>query len=86
MTGKLLLAAILAVSALHPAAAAPERSCRSEIGRKASAALVSRCIWVSPATHPPCNAVNPCNLIRDEIARSCALFDPARKPRECGKN
>ena len=57
-------------------------SCRSEIGEAASARLVERCIAVSPATHPPCNADNDCATIQGEIDRACTLFadDP---PAEC---
>lgn len=69
-----------------PAAAEPTgaagQTCRDELGAAASAKLVERCIAVSPATHPPCNADNPCSLIQGEIDRACALFadDP---PAEC---
>ena len=61
-----------------------EASCLDELGASASARLVKRCIAVSPATHPPCNAANPCTMIRDEIDRSCALFGPGEtRPGEC---
>ena len=61
---------------------AADRTCRDTIGEAASARLVQRCIAVSPATHPPCNADNACALIQDEIDRACTLFadDP---PAEC---
>ena len=63
---------------------ASEIPCREQIGEAASARLVERCIQVSPATHPPCNAANPCDLIQGEIDRSCKLWardgDP---PAEC---
>ena len=45
------------------------------IGAAASARLVERCIQVSPATRPPCNAANPCDLIQGEIDRSCKLWE-----------
>ncbi|MFG6283676.1 MULTISPECIES: hypothetical protein [Sphingomonas] len=57
------------------AAAAQPVSCAAEIGSAAAAKRVAICRDVSPATHPPCNAVNSCAMIEDEIARSCALFD-----------
>lgn len=65
--------------------AAPEAaSCASELGAAASARLVERCIAVSPATHPPCNAANACAMIRDEIDRSCAMYGPNEdKPAQC---
>ena len=60
-------------------------SCRAEIGDVASARLVERCIAVSPATHPPCNAANPCAMIQGEIDRSCEMYAPGEtRPSECG--
>lgn len=50
-------------------------TCRVEIGPAAAKRLVAQCFDASPATHPPCNAVNPCAMIREEIARSCKLFE-----------
>jgi len=75
--------------ALVAAQAGPGRptreSCRGEIGDVASARLVERCIMVSPATHPPCNAANPCAMIQGEIDRACEMYGPAEaKPAECG--
>ncbi|CAN5320152.1 hypothetical protein BH09PSE1_BH09PSE1_30930 [soil metagenome] len=65
-------------------AAAGAASCASELGAAASARLVERCIAVSPATHPPCNAANACAMIRDEIDRSCAMYGPNEdKPAQC---
>ena len=59
-------------------------SCLAEIGADASARLVERCIQVSPATHPPCNAANPCTMIQGEIDRACAMYGPDEaKPAEC---
>ncbi len=49
-------------------------SCLAEVGPDASARLVERCIAVSPATHPPCNAANPCEMYAPGEAR----------PAECG--
>lgn len=60
-------------------------SCLEEIGPAASAALVERCIMVSPATRPPCNAANPCEMIQGEIDRSCAMYGPGEtRPEQCG--
>jgi len=59
-------------------------TCLSEIGKAASDRLVERCIMVSPATHPPCNAANSCQMIQGEIDRSCAMYGPdEKKPAEC---
>ncbi|MGX1745757.1 MULTISPECIES: hypothetical protein [unclassified Brevundimonas] len=62
-----------------------ERPCRETLGETASARLVQRCIAVSPATRPPCNAANPCDLIQGEIDRSCAMWtrDGETPPKEC---
>ena len=60
-----------------------EVACRQAIGEAASAHLVERCLAVSPATRPPCNAANPCDLIRSEIDRSCAQFREAERPQAC---
>jgi peptide methionine sulfoxide reductase MsrB len=49
-------------------------SCEKSIGKKESKVLVGRCLEVSPATHPPCNAANSCVLIKEEIRRSCELL------------
>ena len=58
-------------------------TCREEIGDPASKRLVERCIAVSPATRPPCNVANPCQMIKDEIQRGCDFFGPDEKPAEC---
>lgn len=72
-------AAAAPVAAATPRRSQP-RSCAAEIGAAAAARRVAICRNVSPATHPPCNAVNSCALIDDEIARSCALFDGKGAP------
>lgn len=65
-------------------AAVEPGSCLAEIGARASARLVERCIMVSPATRPPCNAVNPCTMIQGEIDRACGQYGPGEtKPAEC---
>jgi hypothetical protein len=73
--------------ALGPVPKAPDGapgSCLSEVGPAASARLVERCIQVSPATHPPCNAQNSCAMIQDEIDRSCGQYGPDEtRPPEC---
>jgi hypothetical protein len=54
--------------------AVAEPSCDDTAGRAQAHRYVQQCLEVSPATHPPCNAANPCSLIRDEIRRGCALL------------
>ena len=70
---------------LAAAPAGDAGSCLAEVGAEASARLVQRCIAVSPATHPPCNAANPCAMIQGEIDRACAMYGPGEtRPAECG--
>lgn len=57
-----------------PAAGADE-SCRTEVGAGKAERYVAECRQVSPATHPPCNAANPCELMIDEIRRGCAMLE-----------
>lgn len=68
-------------------AADPEsapKSCNQELGRKKAAVLVEQCKMVSPATRPPCHAANACELIREEIKRSCKLMgDDKGTPKFC---
>ncbi|MFT4056827.1 MAG: hypothetical protein QM681_20145 [Novosphingobium sp.] len=68
-----------------PAADAGPIACSSEIGEAAARKLVAQCIAVSPATRPPCNAANSCAMIRNEVARGCAILgEDAAKTPECG--
>jgi hypothetical protein len=48
-------------------------SCPAEIGRKAAACLVERCLEVSPATRSPCNAANACVLVESKIVHGCQI-------------
>ncbi|RZJ97695.1 MAG: hypothetical protein EON88_02410 [Brevundimonas sp.] len=65
-------------------AEASSTSCTLDQGSDAAIALASRCTRVSPASHPPCNPANPCQMIQDEIDRSCAMYKPGEtKPAEC---
>ncbi|KQY95556.1 MULTISPECIES: hypothetical protein [unclassified Brevundimonas] len=69
---------------VQTAATGEPGSCLAEVGAEVSARLVQRCIAVSPATHPPCNAANPCAMIQGEIDRSCEMYAPGEaKPAEC---
>lgn len=65
----LVLLPFLAIAA--PAWAA---SCKETAGDGWAKAYVEQCIEVSPATHPPCNVQNPCELIISEITRGCSLL------------
>lgn len=67
-----------------PATPAADAPCRDQIGEAAATRLAERCRMVSPATHPPCNAANPCAMIQDEIDRSCAMWkDDENPPKDC---
>lgn len=61
------------------------QSCADSAGKKKAKELVDRCLQVSPATHPPCNAQNSCELIEDEIRRSCKLLG-AGAPAFCAED
>ena len=61
-----------------------EQPCRDQIGEAGATALAERWPMVSPAAPPPCNAANPCDLIQNEIERSCALWErDGDPPAEC---
>lgn len=65
-------------------AEASSTSCTLDQGSDGAMELVRRCMAVSPASHPPCNPNNPCQLIQDEIDRACAMYKPGEtKPAEC---
>jgi hypothetical protein len=77
-----IFAALLLVLGTLTAAAA-EPSCRQSAGDQVSQQLVRQCLAVSPATHPPCNALNPCNMIVDEIRRGCTMIPKDKMPSFC---
>ena len=63
---------MLSLSALSVSAFAA--SCKETAGEGWAKAYVEECKEVSPATHPPCNAENPCAEIIAEITRGCDLL------------
>lgn len=65
--------AVIAVS-LFATGSAFAQGCREEIGAGEAQTYVDQCLEVSPATRPPCNAENTCQLIWDEIARGCSML------------
>ena len=80
---KLILLLVL-LSAANNVRAQQELTCAKEIGNKNSQILVNWCLQVTPATHPPCNAQNSCNLIVSEIQRGCQLLSGDKsKPYYC---
>lgn len=58
--------------------------CIQAVGAEPAKKLVEECLQVSPATHPPCNSQNSCQLIIDEIKRSCSLLGQS-KPSFCAE-
>lgn len=70
----------LALMAGHATA----QSCRQTLGAAAAQRMVAQCLQVSPATHPPCNADNPCGLMTNEIRRGCGFLGNDA-PRFCGR-
>jgi hypothetical protein len=61
------------------------KSCAKTVSKQVANELVRRCLQVSPATHPACNAQNSCKLIEDEIQRRCGSLG-ANAPAFCGEN
>jgi hypothetical protein len=59
------------------------RPCRETAGSRHAQELINRCLDVSPATHPPCNAHNPCTLIQSEIKRGCGFLPKETAPSYC---
>jgi len=57
--------------------------CRAAIGAQRADALEAICSQVSGATHPPCNAVNSCDLLVGEVDRNCDRNMARRSPRLC---
>jgi len=76
-------AAAPAAPAETAATPAAEQTCRQERGEDGAQELVDRCIAVSPATRPPCNAENSCALIQSEIDRGCEMLGD-QGPGFCG--
>jgi hypothetical protein len=71
-------AACFVAASLFAIDQAAAQSCSAEVGADEAQTYVDQCLEVSAATHPPCNAENPCQMILDEILRSCvALGDDA---------
>ncbi|ABI76870.1 hypothetical protein HNE_0493 [Hyphomonas neptunium ATCC 15444] len=65
--------------------AAEPGTCTDELGAEAAQVLVDQCLAISPATRPPCNAQNSCDMIRGEIRRGCGFGDAADNPEFCSE-
>ena len=76
--------AILAIGLTLMQPAAAETSCNQSIGPAKAHRLVEQCLMVSPATHPPCNADNSCELIISHNIDRCGfLGDGNEVPKFC---
>jgi hypothetical protein len=62
-------------------------SCRTTAGPHKAAELVRQCKAISEETHPPCNALNPCQMLIDDIKYWCGLSRQHRLKNTsfCGK-
>lgn len=81
---KLQIAVAFAISLFAASTtAALAQSCKDEAGAEEAQTYVDHCIEVSPATRPPCNAGNPCDLIISEIVRGCEMLGNDA-PQFCG--
>lgn len=69
-----LLKAAFLLAALATSGAAAAQQCLDEESPEAVQTYVDQCLEVSPATRPPCNGENPCQMIWDEIARGCGML------------
>jgi hypothetical protein len=74
---RLLIPAFVAAS-LFAALPAHAQSCSQEVGADQAQTFVNHCLEVSPATRPPCNAENACQLIVGEIWRGCDMLGEDR--------
>ena len=54
--------------------------CAGEIGLAKARELALQCRDVSPATRPPCNTANSCEMIQNEIDRGCELLGQDAPP------
>ena len=74
MSHRILRLAGLIAMGMFVAGQALADSCSDEVGSDDAQMYVDQCLEVSAATHPPCNADNPCQMIWDEIARGCKML------------
>lgn len=59
---------------------AKDTPCSDTVGAKQAAVYVKQCIAVAPETHPPCNALNTCEMIiSHNIYRCFEMGDGAPK-------
>ncbi|MGH6911309.1 MAG: hypothetical protein ACREEG_14065 [Phenylobacterium sp.] len=66
------------------AVGATSGSCRASIGKSRALTLVRYCLYVTSATHPPCNTANQCEVIVDHIRQMCPSEVGKRLPCSAG--
>jgi uncharacterized protein len=54
---------VIRTTALTAGANTKDTPCSDTVGAKQAAVYVKQCIAVAPETHPPCNALNTCEMI-----------------------
>ena len=71
---------VIRTTALTAGPNTKDTPCSDTVGAKQAAAYVKQCIAVAPETHPPCNALNTCEMIiSHNIYRCFELGDGAPK-------
>ena len=71
---------LIRTTALTAGANTKDTPCSDTVGAKQAAIYVKQCIAVAPETHPPCNALNTCEMIiSHNIYRCFELGDGAPK-------
>jgi uncharacterized protein len=71
---------VIRTTALTAGANTKDTPCSDTVGAKQAAVYVKQCIAVAPETHPPCNALNTCEMIiSHNIYRCFEMGDGAPK-------
>jgi uncharacterized protein len=71
---------LIRTAALTAGANTKDTPCSDTVGAKQAAVYVKECIAVAPETHPPCNALNTCEMIiSHNIYRCFEMGDGAPK-------
>jgi uncharacterized protein len=71
---------LIRTAALAAGANTKDTPCSDTVGAKQAAVYVKECIAVAPETHPPCNALNTCEMIiSHNIYRCFEMGDGAPK-------
>ena len=74
---------VIRTTALTAGANTKDTPCSDTVGAKQAAVYVRQCIAVAPETHPPCNALNTCEMIISHNIYRCFEMG-AGAPKFCG--